>query len=56
MTEFEKNLYNAKTFLADASEELKNEALLSIARELIERQDEIITLTKQTLKTEKRMA
>lgn len=54
MTEFEKNLYNAKTFLADASEELKNEALLSIARELIERQDEIIDANKTDIENGKK--
>ncbi len=54
MTEFEKNLYNAKTFLADAGEELKNEALLSIARELIERQDEIIDANKTDIENEKK--
>lgn len=46
MTEFEKNLYNAKTFLADADEELKNKALLSIANDLIARQSEIISANK----------
>lgn len=46
MTEFEKNLYNAKTFLADADEELKNKALLSIANDLIARQSEIISENK----------
>ncbi len=46
MTEFEKNLYNAKTFFADADEELKNKALLSIANDLIARQSEIISANK----------
>ena len=46
MTEFEKNLYNAKTFLADDDEELKNKALLSIANDLIARQSEIISANK----------
>ncbi len=46
MTEFEKNLYNAKTFLADADEELKNKALLSIANDLIARQSDIISANK----------
>ena len=45
-TEFEKNLYNAKTFLADDDEELKNKALLSIANDLIARQSEIISANK----------
>ena len=49
MTDFELKLSEAKNFLADVDSAQKNAALLRIASDLVERQDEIIEANRQDI-------